>query len=476
MAPFKTYGKTKIICTLGPASNTIQTLEQMMLAGMDVARLNFSHGTFDDHLQRLSMVRTAANKTGEAIAILQDLQGPKIRVGKLAAPSFEIKEGNKITISINEILGTSERISTTYQSFARDVKPNDKILLDDGKLELRALSTNDFEVECEVIVGGILKPNKGINLPGVNISSPSMTEKDSEDALFGLRNGVDYIALSFVRRASDVHFLRKFMLKNGFNKPIIAKIEKPEAINELDEIIEAADGVMVARGDLGVELPMEHVPVLQKMIAQETALKGKILIVATQMLETMTDNPFPTRAETNDVANAVLDGADAVMLSGETSVGKYPVQTVTMMDKIVRKAEEILPVRDIRTSDEKQTDVNDAIGRSACVLAKKVNASGIVVLTHDGETARKISSFRPKARIIVITDNEFTLRQLNLVWGVHGFVLSDTPKQTKEGFEIIRKALVEEGFVKKGDYVVEVSGIPFFKSKNTDTIKVELVE
>ncbi len=394
----------------------------------------------------------------------------------MAAPSFEIKEGNKITISINEILGTSERISTTYQSFARDVKPNDKILLDDGKLELRALSTNDFEVECEVIVGGILKPNKGINLPGVNISSPSMTEKDSEDALFGLRNGVDYIALSFVRKASDVHFLRKFMLKNGFNKPIIAKIEKPEAINELDEIIEAADGVMVARGDLGVELPMEHVPVLQKMIAQETALKGKILIVATQMLETMTDNPFPTRAETNDVANAVLDGADAVMLSGETSVGKYPVQTVTMMDKIVRKAEEILPVRDIRTSDEKQTDVNDAIGRSACVLAKKVNASGIVVLTHDGETARKISSFRPKARIIVITDNEFTLRQLNLVWGVHGFVLSDTPKQTKEGFEIIRKALVEEGFVKKGDYVVEVSGIPFFKSKNTDTIKVELVE
>ncbi|MBS4028324.1 MAG: pyruvate kinase, partial [Ignavibacteriales bacterium] len=305
---------------------------------------------------------------------------------------------------------------------------------------------------------------------------PAMTEKDQEDALFGLQNNVDYIALSFVRRASDVHNLRKFILKNGYNTPIIAKIEKPEAISEIENIIDAADGIMIARGDLGVEMPMEQVPVLQKMIAQKTGAKGKLLIVATQMLETMTENPFPTRAETNDVANAVLDGADAVMLSGETSVGKYPVQTVTMMDKIVRKAEEILPVRDIRTSDEKFSDINDAIGRASCVLAKKMNASAIVVVTQDGETARKISSFRPKARIVAITNNEETLRQLNLIWGVHGFMLHRIPELMMDGFQIIRQTLVEEGFVNRGEFIIEVSGIPFFTAKYTDTLKVEKVE
>ncbi|MBM4165618.1 MAG: pyruvate kinase [Ignavibacteria bacterium] len=472
----RSYSKTKIICTLGPSSSSVETLEKMMNAGMDVARLNFSHGNHNDHLIRLQTVRTAARNVGESIAILQDLQGPKIRIGKLVAEKIELRAGDAITISINERLGTKEIVSTTYQRFAEDVKPGDKILIDDGKLELRAISTKPTEVLCETIVGGILKPNKGINLPGVNVSSPSLTEKDEEDALFGLHNGVDYMALSFVRRASDVQYFRKFMLKNGFNIPIIAKIEKPEAINEIGNIIDVADGIMVARGDLGVEMPMEQVPVLQKMIAYQTAAKEKLLIVATQMLETMTENPFPTRAETNDVANAVLDGADAVMLSGETSIGKFPVQTVAMMDKIVRKAEEILPVRDIRTSDEKYSDINDAIGKAACVLAKKVNASGIAVLTHDGEIARKISSFRPKARIIAITDNEQTLRQLNLVWGVHGFVLERTPEHAEEGFRIIRKSLVEDGFAYRGDFIVEVSGIPFFESRNTDTIKIEKLE
>jgi pyruvate kinase len=472
----RSYSKTKIICTLGPSSSSVETLEKMMNAGMDVARFNFSHGNHHDHLIRLQTVRTAARNVGESIVILQDLQGPKIRIGKLAADKIELNVGDTITISINELIGTKEIVSTTYQRFAEDVQPGDKILIDDGKLELRAIFTKPTEVLCETVVGGMLRPNKGINLPGVKISSPSLTEKDEDDALFGLNNGVDYMALSFVRRASDVHYFRKFMLKNGFNVPIIAKIEKPEAINEIGNIIDIADGIMVARGDLGVEMPMEQVPVLQKMIAHQTTAKEKLLIVATQMLETMTENPFPTRAEANDVANAVLDGADAVMLSGETSVGKYPIETVAMMDKIVRKAEEILPVRDLRTSDEKISDINDSIGRAACVLAKKMNASGIVVVTNNGETALKISSFRPKARIIAITNNEETLRKLNLAWGVHGFYLRRTPENAEEGFRVIREILVQDGFVSRGDFIVEVSGIPFFESRNTDTIKIEKVD
>ena len=265
-------------------------------------------------------------------------------------------------------------------------------------------------------------------------------------------------------------------MKHGYSIPIISKIEKPEAIHEIANIIDASDAIMVARGDLGVEMPMEQVPILQKMIAQQCAAKGKPLIIATQMLETMTENSIPTRAEASDVANAVLDGADAVMLSGETSIGKYPVKTVETMDKIVRLSEDVLPVRDIRTSEEKITDVNDAIGRAACVLAKKTNATTIVVVTHTGETAVKISSFRPKAKIVAITDSEMILRQLNLLWGTHGFLLHRVPENIEDGFKVIRKALLEEGFSSRGDIVVEVAGIPFLKNNITDTIKLDKIE
>ena len=472
----KVFGKTKIICTIGPSSSKGEVLDEMIKAGMDAARLNFSHGTHVEHKKMIDVVRHSAKRCKENITIIQDLQGPKIRVGLLSKPEIFLKENDEITITVNDYVGDEEKISTTYKHLAKDVKPDDKILIDDGKIELKVVDTTHPNIICKIIVGGILKPKKGINLPNANISSPSLTQKDEEDLLFGLQNGVDYIALSFVRTANDVNYLRRFILKNGFDVPIISKIEKPEAVTNIKSIIEMSDGIMIARGDLGVEMPIEQVPVLQKMIAKETVEQGKMLIIATQMLETMTENPFPTRAETNDVANAVLDGADAVMLSGETSVGKFPVKTVVTMDKIVRSAEKILKEQDVNLSEETTSDVNDAIARASCVIAKKVNANAIVIITTDGEIAKTISSFRPKAKIIAITNSDIILRKLNLLWGVHGINVHHFPKSMETGFKSIRETLVDTKYVNRGEMVIEVAGLPLLQTNSIDMIKVEKVD
>ncbi len=477
----KKYGRTKIVCTLGPASSTVEILVKMIEVGMDVARLNFSHGSHEDHLEMMNRVRQAATITGEPVAILLDLQGPKIRTGKLKEP-MELKEGERLIITIDEMLGENHKVSTTYQHLPKDVKPGDTMLMDDGLLQFKVLSTTEREVVAEVVYGGILKSNKGINLPGVAVSAPSMTEKDKEDLLFGIANDIDYVALSFVRTGQDVVQLRDFIIANIDKKkklPIISKIEKDEALKNIDDIIRETDGVMVARGDLGVECQTEEVPLAQKMIARKANAAGKPVIIATQMLESMIENPRPTRAEANDVANAVLDGADAVMLSGETSVGKYPVIVVKMMDTIIRRVEE--EGRDkLDLEDEignEQEAVFKALARSACILAKQINAAAIISFSRSGATVKSISRYRPNAQVIGIADRERIQRRLNLIWGVRSLLIkSFEVGETDTTIARVNAALVELGYLKKGDYVVITAGIPLMSRNSTNMIKVEKIQ
>jgi pyruvate kinase len=473
------YGKTKIVCTLGPASSSVDVIEKMIRAGMDVVRLNFSHGTHEEHLAAIKTVREAAERAGEPIAILQDLQGPKIRTGKLASPGVLLKDGSKFTITINEIAGNEERVSTTYQNLPNDVKPGDTILMDDGLLQLKVMKSTATDVITEVVHGGILKEHKGINLPGVAVSAPSLTEKDMEDLEFGIANDIDYVALSFVRTGDDIRRLRNFIISKinkGKKLPIIAKIEKREALQNIDEIIHEADSIMVARGDLGVECATEDVPIAQKMICKKANAAGKPVIIATQMLESMIENPRPTRAEANDVANGVLDGADAVMLSGETSVGKYVVEVVQTMDSIIRRAEE--EYRDqLNLADEvsdTQSEVFKALGRAACVLAKQIGAAAIVPITHSGETAKTIAKYRPYGKIIAVTDRERIRRRLNLVWGVRSILVSNIG-DTDTTLATIQQALLKSGYVNKGDYIVMTAGIPLLARGTTNMVKVEKI-
>ncbi len=447
---------------------------------MDVARLNFSHGTREDHARTFENLRIAAAFTGEPMTILQDLSGPKIRIGNLATPSVELKAKAKLCITTEDIAGNAERISTNYQHLPLDVKPGDTVLLDDGKVRLQVEQTKGKETICKVVVGGILLPHKGINLPGVAVSAPSMTAKDKEDLLFGLKHDIDYVALSFVRKADDIKLLREFIIKHGKKGkkiPIVAKIEKGEAVENIDSILAETDCVMVARGDLGVELPTEQVPLLQKMIVRKCSELGKPVIIATQMLESMIENPTPTRAEASDVANAVFDGADAVMLSAETSIGEYPVEAVTMMDRIVRTAEEQVAddLYELWTNRVKHSGIYDAISHSACQLAKQINAPTIVALTHSGATAASVAKFRPKARIIAVTDREKIVRRLNLFWGVRGVIVEDLKKDTDVAFEMIREKLLSVGYIKRGDSIVTLAGIPLFEGHPTNTVKVDTV-
>ena len=479
MEKFNSYGKTKIVCTLGPASCSAAVLEKMIHAGMDVARLNFSHGTREDHLTALRTVREVADRAGEPITILQDLQGPKIRTGKLSTPSVRLVDGARFTITIEDTPGTADRVSTTYHNLPKDVKPGDTILMDDGLLQLKVLKSTATDVVTEVIHGGMLKEHKGINLPGVAVSAPSFTEKDIEDLEFGIVNDVDYVALSFVRSGDDIRQLRDIIIAKipkGKKLPIVAKIEKGEALQNIDEIIREADAIMVARGDLGVECLTQDVPIAQKMICKKANAAGKPVIIATQMLESMIENPRPTRAEANDVANAVLDGADAVMLSGETSVGKYVVDVVRTMDSIIRRAEEEYRDRlDLpdEISDEKAS-VFKALGRSACVLAKQIGAAAIVPITHSGETATTIAKYRPFGKIIAITGRERIRRRLNLVWGVRS-ILIEKIADSDTTFETIHQELLKSGYVKRGDYIVMTAGLPLLARGTTNMVKVEKI-
>ena len=471
-------GKAKIVCTIGPSTNTVEILVELIKAGMDVVRLNFSHGTHYDHRKTLDSVYEATKRTGKEIAVLQDLQGPKIRVGGLTSAFVELKSGSQFVLTTNQVAGDAKQISTNYVNLPNDVRPGDSILIDDGKLRLRIVEIKRRDVLCKVEVGGKLSAHKGINLPGTSISGPSLTEKDLQDLDFGLQNGVDYVALSFVRAADDIRKLRNVItdrIENERFPPIIAKIEKPQAIDNIDAIIAEADGIMVARGDLGVEMPPEDVPMLQKMIIRKCNRIGKPVIIATQMLESMIHSPTPTRAEASDVANAVVDGGDALMLSGETSVGEYPIQAVQIMDRIIRKIESarVGPAHALDRELGVVDDRLDALGRSACVLAEQMNASAIVVVTHSGATAKVVSHYRPRPKIIAVTDQARILRQLSLVWGVYGIVIEDLNDDSDKALEKIQERLVTAGLVTKGEYVVMLAGLPFFARGSANFIKVE---
>ena len=474
------HNNTKIVCTLGPSTNTVEMIVQLVRSGADVMRLNFSHGTYEDHLRAFANIQEAAQRTGEFITVLQDLQGPKIRIGDFNVPFVELHQGDHFTITTESIMGDRSKVSTTYANLTRDVRPGDMILLDDGKLRVRVLEVRGNDVHTEVIIGGTLSAHKGINLPNVAVSTPSLTAKDIQDLEFGIKHDIDYVALSFVRTADDIRQLRKAIIE-GIEKsrflPIVAKIEKPQAIANIDEIIAEADAIMIARGDLGVELPPEDVPMLQKKIIRKCNAAGKPVIIATQMLESMINSPTPTRAEANDVANGVVDGADAVMLSGETSVGKYPLEAVQIMDRIIRKVEqEHLGIqRLLNHTPSGVSSRHDALGRAACVLAEQMNAAAIVCVTHSGETASVLSRYRPRTRILAITDRAKILRRLNLIWGVHGIVVESLEQDSDKAVRQIQEKLLNLGLIRRGEYMVLLAGQPFFARGSTNFIEVEKV-
>jgi pyruvate kinase len=454
-------------------------MNAMVRAGMDVARINFSHGTHEQHLRLLQVLRKSCRTTGDPVSVVLDLQGPKIRIGEIRGGAIELAPRDTITITTKNVTGDQNTIATTYQHLPHDVKRGDRILLDDGKLELTVLESRKPEVRCRVVIGGVLRSHKGINLPGVAVSAPSLTEKDKDDLVFAFKHDIDYVALSFVRRAHDVAALRDYIIEHGPRGrkiPIIAKIEKGEAIACFDDILRETDAVMVARGDLGVELPTEDVPLLQKMIVRKCNERGKPVIIATQMLESMIESPRPTRAEASDVANAVLDGADAVMLSGETSVGKYPVRAVEVMNRIIQKtSDQGVQMHRYDPDWIPSSHAYDPLCRSACVLADQLHAATIVVLTHSGSTAVHVAKFRPPARIIAVTDREKIMRRLNLVWGIRGLIVEDLRKDTDKTFKKIQRRLVEEGYIHRGETIVMLAGIPLFEGHPTNTIKVDTV-
>jgi pyruvate kinase len=468
--------RAKIVATLGPASGDPAVLERLLQHGVDVARLNFSHGRHEDHARMLDRIRAASRNLKRATAVLQDLQGPKIRTGPLKAGKVgvEVVPGAEIVITTEgDVPGDASLVSTTYPFLAEDVRPGDRLLVDDGLLEFRVLATDGVRVRAEVVEGGVLGEHKGINLPGVNLRTEAMSEKDKADMAFGLAHGVDYVALSFVRNAADIHLCRKEMERAGRVVPIIAKIEKPEALEQLDAIIEATDGVMVARGDLGVEILPERVPLLQKEICRKANACGKPVIIATQMLNSMIEHPRPTRAEASDVANAIWDGADAVMLSGETASGRNPLLAVQMMDRIVREAESGIPPRAVHPVAPQggQIPLDEVVAGAACEAAVAAGAVAICCFTLRGETARRLAEFRPRVPIIGYSSDQSIRRRLALYWGVVPRVMEPV-KNADLMAELVGDRLLEEGLVKPGDRIVLVHGSPLGVPGQTNSIRL----
>ena len=462
--------RAKIVCTLGPSTNSSERILELALAGMDVARLNMSHGDRADHVQNLEWVRAAAQTTGKAIATLADLQGPKIRLGRFASGPHHLDTGDEFTITIDDIVGDEHRCSTTYKGLTGDVNPGDEILIDDGRVRLRATQVTSTDVTCIVEVPGAVSNNKDINLPGVNVSVPAMSEKDIDDLRWALQAKVDFVALSFVRDAEDADDVRAIMAEEGVHRPIIAKIEKPQAVENLDAIMDAFDGVMVARGDLGVELPLEDVPIVQKLIIEKARRNAKPVIVATQMLESMISSPRPTRAEASDVANAVLDGADAVMLSGETSVGDFPVQTVRIMSRIVASTEDHgMPRMAAFTWTPKTT--TGIICRGASQVAEAVDARMTVAFTTTGDSARRMARYRSHIPVVAFTPDELTRNQLALTWGIETFLVPEV-KYTDQMVMQVDKALLDIEKAEPGDRVVIVAGSPPGIPGSTNALRV----
>ncbi|MFC4871383.1 pyruvate kinase [Negadavirga shengliensis] len=471
------FNKTKILATVGPASNSKETLMELVMAGADIFRLNFSHGDHEVHAGVIKTIREINSELNLNIGILQDLQGPKIRVGDVENNGVLIKQGDQITITNDPVMGTSSLVSTVYQNLPNDVVQGDRILIDDGNLELVVLNTDGKNVVCTVVHGGILKSRKGINLPNTKISAPSLTEKDIEDLEFGLANDVDWIALSFVRTAEDITDLRERISKAGKDCKIVAKIEKPEALTNIDEIIAATDSIMVARGDLGVEVPMEIVPLWQKKMVEKCKLACKPVIIATQMMESMIVNPRPTRAESNDVANAVLDGADAVMLSAETASGKFPIAAVKAMSSIVDYIEKNAEIYHNLYKIPEDTDsyLSNNILLMASRLSRNVKAKAIVGITTSGFTAFRVSSHRPSAGIFVFTRNKKLITQLSLVWGVRAYYY-DKQTSTDGTFQDIQDTLKKEGHVTEGDIIINTASMPLKAKGKTNMMKIHVVE
>ncbi len=468
--------RAKIVCTLGPATSNERRIRELVYAGMDVARLNMSHGTQADHAEVYRLVREAADASGRGVGILADLQGPKIRLESFSGGPVQLTRGMVWTITTREVDGNSEICGTTYKGLAGDVKAGDPILIDDGKVKLRVTEVKaGTDVVCEVLVGGLVSNHKGINLPGVAVSVPALSEKDKEDLRFALHLTVDFIALSFVRSAADVEDVREIMREENVVIPVIAKIEKPQAIDNLDEVIAAFDGFMVARGDLGVECPPEEVPFLQKTIIDKARLNAKPVIVATQMLESMTTSPTPTRAEVSDVANAILDGADAVMLSGETGVGEYPVIAVETMARIVKATEahalEQHEVGTLRVLAWDPHTTGGVIAKAAGEVAERIDAKYVVAFTQSGDSARRMSRLRGPVPVLAFTPEAQTRSRLSLSWGVETFK-TQTVEHTDEMVAQVDEQLLKIGRVEKGDLVVIIAGSPPGIPGSTNAMRV----
>lgn len=468
--------KTKIVCTIGPASESSQVLKSLMKAGMDVARLNFSHGTHEEHLRKIKEIRKLSDRLKRPVTVLQDLSGPKIRVGKVKEGGIHLKRGETFILTNRRILGDEKGVSVTYPSLPMEVKSGDTLLLADGAIELEVLKSNGQDIECRVIVGGTLTSNKGINFPTGTIRVSPFTKKDREDLLFGIRNGVDMVSLSYVKDAGDIERVKRFLKKHSALLPVIAKIERKEALEKIDEILLSSDGIMVARGDLGVETPIEKVPNVQKMLIRKANVLGKPVITATQMLRSMVDQNRPTRAEATDVVNAIYDGTDAVMLSEETAIGRFPVETVRMMAKISCAAEEQFPFDQFLSREiAEAAGLPQAISYAASFLSEKVKAVAIVVPTESGSTARWVSRLRPRHPIIALSRHLSTVRSLNLCWGVSPFLVPEW-KDTDDMLERSKQIPKELGVASPGDRIVIIAGVPISIPGTTNLIKVEVVE
>jgi pyruvate kinase len=462
--------RAKIVCTLGPSTASEQRIAQLVEAGMDIARLNFSHGEKSEHEQMYRAVREAADRAGKAVGILADLQGPKIRLGRFVDGPVEWRNGESVRITVDDEDGNHDRVSTTYKGFVQDARPGDTVLVDDGLIELRVLALEQADVVCEVLKGGSVSNNKGVSLPGMQVSVPALSDKDVADLEFALGLTVDFIALSFVRSPKDVGLVHEVMDRVGARLPVIAKLEKPEAVTELEAIVTAFDGIMVARGDLGVELPPERVPAVQKGAVLLCRERAKPVIVATQMLDSMITNPRPTRAETSDVANAVLDGADALMLSGETSVGDYPIESVNTMARVIEEIESD-PVGTVPALRELSLTQPDLLTRSARDIAEGLGASALVAFTQSGDTARRLARLQPQLPLLAFTPIPAVRSQLALTWGIETF-LTERADSTDSMVRLVDQALTASGRCQAGDLVVIVTGSPPATIGSTNLVRV----
>ena len=469
--------KTKIVATIGPATSSEEMLVKLLKAGMNVVRLNFSHGDFKEHQEKVDNFRLAMKKTGMTGAIMQDLSGPKIRLGEFYQEKVELKKGDFITITTEKIVGDEKKVSINYPLFAKEVKPGDNIMVDDGKKRFEVVSVKGSEVLCKIMVGGTTKGRRGVNMPDSEISVSCLTEKDIKDIEFGLKNKVDFFAFSFIRKPEDVTVLRDILNKRKSKAKIIAKIETPQAVKNIDEILELCDGLMVARGDLAIEVPAEKVPMIQKMLIRKCNDAGKMVITATQMLESMIKSPVPTRAEVSDIANAILDGTDAVMLSEETTLGEFPIEAVNVMSKVAFDIEHNYPERKVGhvKKENNEREVTDSVTESVVKTAHDVGAKAIIALTETGFTARMVSRHKPTQMILSLTPNEITANQLNLSFGCVP-VLIPSIDTLEEVLKYIKNYCVKNKIASKGDSIVVTGGIPFNKKTcSTNMVMVEII-